>query len=98
MAQIEHGAGAPYERCTAEEFARRGDEVFERMVRPRVEGHNAREFVAIDVETGAYEIARDELTAIEGLRARHPQAAVWVRRVGSRHAHRFGAGRAHSLA
>ncbi len=77
-------------RYSKEEFARRGDETYERDVRPRVEADNEGKFVAIDIETGAYEIDLDELVASDRLLARSPNAQIWVTRVGSRYARRFG--------
>jgi hypothetical protein len=46
------------------------------------------QFVAIDVESGAYEIDGEELTAAHRLLARYPDARLWVRRVASRYLHR----------
>jgi hypothetical protein len=46
--------------------------------------------VAIDIETGAYEIADDELAACDQLDARLPDAQIWLMRAGSRFVHRFG--------
>ena len=82
-----------YERLSKEEFARRGDELYALAVRPRISPDDDGKFVAIDVETGAFEIDADELTAIDRLTSRHPDAAVWLTRVGRRYAHRFGARR-----
>ena len=78
-------------RYSKEEFARRGDELYERDLRPHVEAGNAGKFIVIDIETGAYEIDADELLASDRLLARHPDAQVWLRRIGSRYARRFGA-------
>lgn len=78
-------------RYSKEEFARRGDEMYERDIRPQVEAGNEGKFVVIDIETRAYEIDEDELAASDRLLARHPDAQVWVTRVGSRYARRFGA-------
>jgi len=77
-----------------EEIARRGDEIYEREVLPRVGPGEQNQVVAIDVETGDYEIAGDELAAAHRLRARRPEAQIWFRRVGSRYLHRFGHGTA----
>lgn len=41
-------------RYSAEEIAQRGDEIYEREVRARVEAGNHGKVVAIDIETGAY--------------------------------------------
>ncbi len=77
-------------RYSKEEFARRGDEIYERALRPTLERGNEGRFVAIDIETGAYEIDADELTASDRLLDRVPNAQIWLRRIGSRYAHRFG--------
>lgn len=78
-------------RHSMEEFKRRGDAVYEREVRQFAEPvHNGR-YVVIDIDTGAFEIADDEMTASERLLARVPDAQVWMRRVGAPHARRFGA-------
>jgi hypothetical protein len=77
-------------RYSKDEFARRGDEIYEREVRPRLEAAQEGQFVAIDIETGAYEIDPDELTACDRLRARIPEAQIWLVRAGSRYLQRFG--------
>lgn len=77
-------------RYSKEEFARRGDRIFERKIRPFVEVGHEDDFVAIDIETGAFEIDRDELAASDRLLARVPKAQIWLRRVGSRYARHFG--------
>jgi hypothetical protein len=80
----------PQPHHSKEEFARRGDEIYERDVRPRIEAGDEGKFVVIDIDTGAYEIDEDELTASDRLLARNSDAQLWVTRVGSRYARRFG--------
>jgi hypothetical protein len=77
-------------RYSKEEFARRGDELYERKVRPHLKAAQKGQFVALDIETGAYEVDADELAASDRLLARVPGAQIWLRRVGSRFARRFG--------
>ena len=77
-------------RYSKEEFARRGDQIFERDIAPHVGEEDPTKFVVIDIESGAYEIDEDELAASDRLLARKPDAQMWLRRVGSRYAHRFG--------
>lgn len=77
-------------RYSKEEFARRGEEIFERDIRPRLKRAPARHFVLIDIETGDYEVDESELAASDRLRARNPQAQIWQRRVGSPFTCRFG--------
>lgn len=80
-------------RYSKEEFARRGEEIFERDISPRLKGYDEQDFVLIDIETGAYEVDEDQIAASDRLRARYPDAQIWARRVGSRYALRFGSHR-----
>jgi hypothetical protein len=77
-------------RYSREEFARRGEEIFERDIRSRLGAARAEDFVLIDVETGDYEIDPADIVALHRLLARRPDAQVWMRRVGSRSAYRLG--------
>jgi len=77
-------------RYSKEEFARRGDSLYENELRPILEKGNEGKFVAIDIETGAYEVDGDELAASDRLLARVPNAQIWLRRIGSRYARHFG--------
>ncbi|HEX5725199.1 MAG TPA: hypothetical protein VFX98_07015 [Longimicrobiaceae bacterium] len=77
-------------RYTTDELARLGDALYEREVAPRASDEDAGHFVAIDVESGAYEIDRDELTAIDRVLARNPGAQLWLRRIAMPYTHRFG--------
>ena len=74
-------------RYSKEEFARRGHEVYESQVRSQIEEGNHGKIVAIDIETGAFEVAKDSLTASEQLLARLPDAQIWFVRIGHRAVH-----------
>jgi peptide subunit release factor RF-3 len=78
-------------RYSKAEFAQRGDEIYESQVRPQVEANNNGKIVAIDIETGAFEIADDILAATHKLFERLPNAQPWIVRIGYRAVHRFGA-------
>ena len=73
-----------------EEFAHRGDEIYESQVRPKVEAGNHGKIVAIDLETEDFEIDASEIAACDRLEARHPDAQIWIVRIGSRYVRRFG--------
>jgi hypothetical protein len=47
--------------------------------------------VAIDIDSGAFEVEIDVLKAAERLLAHHPAAQIWFVRIGYRGVHRFGA-------
>jgi hypothetical protein len=78
-------------RYSKEEFARRGDEIYETQVRSQVEEGNHGRIVAIDIETGAFEVADDLLTASKHLTARLPDAQTWFVRIGHPAVDHFGA-------
>ncbi|NJR52255.1 MAG: hypothetical protein HC780_24445 [Leptolyngbyaceae cyanobacterium CSU_1_3] len=79
-------------RYSKEEFARRGDEIYESQVRSQVEEGNHGKIVAIDIETGAFEVDASEIAACDRLEARYPDlrsgsfawVLVTVRRFGGR--------------
>jgi hypothetical protein len=74
------------------ELAERGEEVFERVVRPQVEDEDDRKYVAIDVESEDFEVDSNQRAAAKRLVERRPEAQgrIWFRRVGSRITHHFG--------
>ena len=78
-------------RYPKEEFARQGDEIYERNIIPILRPKDRGKFVAVDIETGAYEVNRDALKACDRLYARLPDAQPWLIRIGSRAAFTFGA-------
>lgn len=82
--------GSVKRRYSKEEFARRGDAIYESDVRPRLKTADEGKFAAVDIESGVYEIDRDELRAGNRLRARVPEAQIWMVRVGHRAVHRIG--------
>lgn len=77
-------------RYSKEEFARRGDEIYETQVRPQVEEGNYGRIVAIDIETGAFEVGENSIAASDLLLAHHPDAQIWFVRIGHRAVHRIG--------
>lgn len=81
---------AKQRRYPKEEFARRGDAIYEEKIRPHLKPSDTGKYVAIDIETGEYEIASDQLKACDRLDARIPDAQTWLVKVGSRYVARFG--------
>jgi hypothetical protein len=79
----------PQFRYSKEEHARLGTVLYE-QVRPQVEAGNDGKIVALDVDTGAFEVADDTLTASRRLLARQPNAQIWCVRIGKPAVHRFG--------
>ncbi len=77
-------------RYSKEEFARRGDALVENKVRPHLTADDEHKFVAIDIETGEYELDKNEMKAADRLHKRVPDAQIWLVRVTLGYLHRFG--------
>jgi hypothetical protein len=84
---------APEPRRSPEEIARLRAEVFGRRVRPALRPEDDGKFVALDIDTGEYEIGEDDYAAVTRLRARRPAAEVWLERAGQPAAHQLRLGR-----
>jgi hypothetical protein len=65
-------------RYSIEEIAARGDEIYDHQIRDSVEPAHVGKVVAIDVDTGAYEMGENELQASRLLRQRLPDAQIWL--------------------
>jgi hypothetical protein len=74
---------------TKEEFAQRGDEIYESRVRAKVEAGNHGKIVAIDIETSAFEVGKNSIMTSELLLAHHPDAQIWFVRIGYPAVHRI---------
>ena len=73
------------------ELASRGEETYEKVVRPKLPLAALRgQYVVIDVDSGEFEVDSDELAASDRLLSRLPDAQVWLKRVGYPHVRRFG--------
>jgi hypothetical protein len=75
------GMATAKRRYSKEEFARRGDALVVSKVRPRLTAADEDKFVAIDIETGEYELDKDEMKAADRLPCRRDT----ISRVDSRH-------------
>ncbi|MBN1345675.1 MAG: hypothetical protein JXQ73_23485 [Phycisphaerae bacterium] len=76
---------------TKQEIARLGKERYERDIRSDVESHHKGELLALDIETGYYEIDSQAGPAVQRVKARHPDAVVFVLRIGYPTAYKLGA-------
>ena len=59
-------------------------------MRSQVEANNYGKIVAIDIETGAFEVGNDSLSAAKQLLKRDPDAQIFGIWIGHRAVHRFG--------
>ncbi len=80
----------PYSDYTREEVSERGEGIYAREIKERVEPQEKGKFVIIDIETGEYEIDRSDLAATKRALAKRPEAVLYGMRVGYRTAHKLG--------
>lgn len=71
-------------RLQREEIGRRGKEIYSSKLREILEPQFVGKFVAIDVESGDYEVADEASDASDLLWARIPSAQILIERVGHR--------------
>lgn len=69
-------------RYSSQEIVRRGEELYAKQIRDRIEANHKGQFLVLDIETGDYEVDNDELAALDRAKAKHPDAALYILRVG----------------
>ncbi len=80
----------PYAKYTPKEITSLGEAIYGQQIRGKVEPEYSGKFLVIDIETGAYEIDADDLTATKRLLARCPDAVIYGLRIGFPTAYRIG--------
>ena len=80
----------PHPRYTSEEIVQRGQALYEQQICSHVESTHRGEFLVLNIETGEYEMDVNELAALKRAKAKHPDAALYMLRVGYPTAYRIG--------
>jgi hypothetical protein len=78
-------------RYSKEELAQRGQALYDSSIRQQVEAGNNGKIVAIDIETGVFEVDENIVPATNRLFEQYPDAQPWVIRIGHRAVDHFGA-------
>jgi hypothetical protein len=84
----------PHPHYTSEEIVQRGQALYDQQIRAKVEASHKGEFLILDVDTGEYEIDRNEVAAVKRAKMKNPGAALYILRVGYPTAYRVGGQRA----
>ena len=77
-------------RYSREEFAQRGQEIYNRQVQSTLRPDDEGKFVAIDIDSTSYELDSDDYAATQRLLSHHPDAQIWLVRVGHPTTYRIG--------
>jgi len=85
----------PHARYASAEIVQRGQTLYEQQIQRQVEPQHTGEFLILDIETGDYEIDAEDVRALQRAKAKHPDGAFYIVRIGATTAYRLGA---HSLA
>ena len=77
-------------RYSKEELAQRGQSLYEAKIQQQVATGNEGKIVAIDIETGDFEVAETVMAATDQLFERQPDAQPWTLRIGHDAVYHFG--------
>jgi hypothetical protein len=80
----------PHPRYSSAEIVQRGQVLYDQQIRAHVEASDPGKFLVLDIETGDYEIDADDVAALQRAKAKHPDAALYILRVGTPTAYRLG--------
>jgi hypothetical protein len=75
---------------TSEEVVARGEAIYQQRLRAQSEKERFGEFLVLDIESGDYEIAKEDLDASLALLARRPNGVLYGVRIGFPAAYRVG--------
>lgn len=70
-------------------FHQIAEKIFERSIKDQLRPEDNGKFLAINIQTGEFEIDSDDVEAIERLRNRSPEGQIWLRKTDSKYAARF---------
>ena len=80
----------PYTKYSPQEVEARGEKIYEEQIRPNVESGNKGKFVVMDIETGEYEVDKDDLAATKRALAKRSDAVLYGVRIGYPTAYTLG--------
>ncbi len=77
-------------RYTAQETVARGEAIYEREIRSKVEPEHVGRYLVVDITTGDYTVSDNELAAFERAEQKNPNGWFYSKRVGRGAVHRIG--------
>ncbi|MFN0051817.1 MAG: hypothetical protein ACKV0T_06480 [Planctomycetales bacterium] len=82
---------------TTQEIVRKGEELYDRELRARVEPEYNGQFLVLDVMTGDYEIDENDVIASDRILEKNAEALLYFVRIGFPAAYRIGGCRPRGL-
>ncbi len=80
----------PAAKFGGDEVERRGQDLYDRLIKPALKPEDDGKFLAIDAESGDYELDCDDFQATERLLQRRRDAQIWLMRAGRAAAYHIG--------
>ncbi len=80
----------PHPRYSNTEIADRGQALYDRTLRDKLEPSERGKLLVLDIDTGEYEIDTDDVAAVKRARAKRPDGAFYILRVGYSTVYRIG--------
>ena len=74
----------PVLRIPMEQAQELGEAIYRSNLQTELEENHIGQFVVIDVESADYEVAETTIDGMRKLARRHPDAQIWIERIGSR--------------
>lgn len=75
---------------TRKEVAERGEDIYNREIRAKVESECNGKYLVLDIDSGEYEIDQHDLTATKRMMAKRPNAVLYGLRIRYVAAYRLG--------
>lgn len=80
----------PSEDLSGPEIAKRGEAIYDEVIRPCIQPQDRGKHLVLDIISGEYEIADDDVTATQRMLARRPEGVLYGLRIGHAAAYRLG--------
>lgn len=81
---------SPTNKLPPDEAAERGDQIYSQKIVGQLDPALKGQVVAIDLVSEDFRVGPTAVVACQELRASHPEAQVWLVRIGSRSFYRIG--------
>jgi hypothetical protein len=76
-------------RYSPEDFCDKGTQIYQEQILPKLNEDCDGKIIAIDIETGEFELADTTLAAANKMFKRIPDAQLWFERIGAAGVHKF---------
>jgi hypothetical protein len=91
LVQIDKNMSTNTSQYSPEEFSAKGTQIYREHILPKLNRDDDGKIVAIDIETGEFELPDTTLAAAAKMFDRIPDARLWFERISAPGVHKFNA-------